>query len=754
MASGQLRIIKVIGVTDDKDIKKMANSLDSVTKSAKKLETGFSSLKNLAYGAAGASIFGFGARELSGIADGMIQLNSKLTIFVGEGEKASRAFKDIAQIANDTKAPINDIATIFTRIAVATQRLNLSTDTQLKLTRLLQQSFRVSGATAEESTASTIQFAQALSFGQLRGQELRSVLSQNAVLANIFGKAIEGSGKDIYKFAEAGGFTTKFVLKALFDNMQDIEDMAQKLAPTFEQTLTLAMNKFTIAVKDLNTEFDLNGKFARGMQWLLDNGNEVAGVILAIASTAIPRLILSVQSLTVTMLANPLGIIVTAAGALIGGLTLLAVKLAGGFKEFMAEIKALPQAIALVALQFTQLVFAVGTLGMTSKEGFLDSTVERMKWSIEAIRQGAKDFEKEMTVFDELKIRSEKATVETPIADPVLSIEKQIGALNARFNAGRMGAASFIKELERLEKLQLKEKLLAGTTSLAKFHEELGKNKVEYFALQMEYGLITIDQFNKKINEFKIQELSRKFAEAKVTLEQYTEQMRKLKIEGMDQESIMTGIAKGTDAYLSSVKSMSEQVGTIVEGAFKGMEDALFNMTKTGALNFKDMAQSILDDITRMAIRMAILKPIAGMMGNMFDFGAPSTGAAISGSASGATMGGGFGADLKLAKGGVLDGPSFFGMGQGKTGVAGEAGPEAVLPLKRSADGVLGVRAAPTTINIINNGNSEVTTQEKTGPDGSKVIDVMIQAKVREGITNGMFDKQMRQSYGISRKGV
>ena len=317
-----------------------------------------------------------------------------------------------------------------------------------------------------------------------------------------------------------------------------------------------------------------------------------------------------------------------------------------------------------------------------------------------------------------------------------------------------MGAASFIKELERLEKLQLKEKLLAGTTSLAKFHEELGKNKVEYFALQMEYGLITIDQFNKKINEFKIQELSRKFAEAKVTLEQYTEQMRKLKIEGMDQESIMTGIAKGTDAYLSSVKSMSEQVGTIVEGAFKGMEDALFNMTKTGALNFKDMAQSILDDITRMAIRMAILKPIAGMMGNMFDFGAPATGAAISGSASGATMGGGFGADLRLAKGGVLDGPSFFGMGQGKTGVAGEAGPEAVLPLKRSADGVLGVRAAPTTINIINNGNNEVTTQEKTGPDGSKVIDVMIQAKVREGITNGMFDRQFKQSYGISRKGV
>ena len=202
MAEGQLRKIIVKAVTDDKDLKRMANSLDSVTKSAKSLEQGFSSLKNLAYGAAGASFLGFGARELTGIADGMTQLNSKLNIFVGEGEKASRAFKEIADIATATRAPIADIATIFTRIATATQRLNLSTDLQLGLTRLLQQSFKISGATAEEATASTIQFAQALSFGQLRGQELRSVLSQNSTLATIFGKAIEGSGKDIYNYRD------------------------------------------------------------------------------------------------------------------------------------------------------------------------------------------------------------------------------------------------------------------------------------------------------------------------------------------------------------------------------------------------------------------------------------------------------------------------------------------------------------------------------------------------------------------------
>jgi lambda family phage tail tape measure protein len=47
---------------------------------------------------------------------------------------------------------------------------------------------------------------------------------------------------------------------------------------------------------------------------------------------------------------------------------------------------------------------------------------------------------------------------------------------------------------------------------------------------------------------------------------------------------------------------------------------------------------------------------------------------------------------MPFASGGVIASPSFFPM-QGGLGVAGEAGPEAILPLTRGADGRLGVRA-------------------------------------------------------------
>jgi lambda family phage tail tape measure protein len=55
------------------------------------------------------------------------------------------------------------------------------------------------------------------------------------------------------------------------------------------------------------------------------------------------------------------------------------------------------------------------------------------------------------------------------------------------------------------------------------------------------------------------------------------------------------------------------------------------------------------------------------------------------------------------AKGGVVRGPTTFPM-RGGTGLMGEAGPEAIMPLSRGADGALGVRAqGGGTVNVTMN---------------------------------------------------
>ena len=54
---------------------------------------------------------------------------------------------------------------------------------------------------------------------------------------------------------------------------------------------------------------------------------------------------------------------------------------------------------------------------------------------------------------------------------------------------------------------------------------------------------------------------------------------------------------------------------------------------------------------------------------------------------------GGIGKVLPFADGGVVSAPSYFPMG-GNIGLMGEAGSEAILPLRRGPDGALGVAAS------------------------------------------------------------
>jgi phage-related minor tail protein len=73
-------------------------------------------------------------------------------------------------------------------------------------------------------------------------------------------------------------------------------------------------------------------------------------------------------------------------------------------------------------------------------------------------------------------------------------------------------------------------------------------------------------------------------------------------------------------------------------------------------------------------------------------------------SGSGAEVAAALGAIKPFAAGGVIGTPTYFPLASGGVGLAGEAGPEAILPLSRGADGRLGVAAAGggagATINV------------------------------------------------------
>lgn len=127
-----------------------------------------------------------------------------------------------------------------------------------------------------------------------------------------------------------------------------------------------------------------------------------------------------------------------------------------------------------------------------------------------------------------------------------------------------------------------------------------------------------------------------------------------------------TGWAVVGDAlarYADDAANWGQGVGTALSGAFRTAEDALAGFVAGGKLDFQGLADSIMADLTRIAIRSAILGPIAGALGGM----------GTSGGLFGGLFGGG-------AEAGMLSGVFHAG------GLVGAPAPQRLVPALAFAD--------------------------------------------------------------------
>lgn len=114
----------------------------------------------------------------------------------------------------------------------------------------------------------------------------------------------------------------------------------------------------------------------------------------------------------------------------------------------------------------------------------------------------------------------------------------------------------------------------------------------------------------------------------------------------------------------------------------------------------------------------------------------------------------------------IVTEPTHFRFAKGGgfgLGLMGEAGPEAIMPLKRAADGSLGVSAeglgggnvAMMMKVIINNYSSEkVEAKESQGEGGERQLEITIGSMINKHISSGKADKSLGSRYGLKAKGV
>lgn len=185
------------------------------------------------------------------------------------------------------------------------------------------------------------------------------------------------------------------------------------------------------------------------------------------------------------------------------------------------------------------------------------------------------------------------------------------------------------------------------------------------------------------------------------------------------------------------IKEIADTIQSSMSSAFMSMVDG----TKSVKDAFRDMARDIIKKLYEVLVVQQLVgswdvkagkgSGIIGFLGGLFK------------SANGNVFSGGSHVNA-YANGGVVGGPTYFPMSGNQTGLMGEAGPEAIMPLKRGANGKLGVQVDGSA-----GGNITVVQHNSFGAGVSRAEIQAMMPKIVETTKAAVLDAKKRGgSYG------
>ncbi|MDM3186950.1 MULTISPECIES: phage tail tape measure protein [Citrobacter] len=327
------------------------------------------------------------------------------------------------------------------------------------------------------------------------------------------------------------------------------------------------------------------------------------------------------------------------------------------------------------------------------------------------------------------------------LAEYISNLQRENANVAASLDADVIGAGLGDKARERMrEQLNTEREFLEKREDLQRRYQSGD------IANQEDY-----DRYN--------QELDKALAERLDKYRSHYDQLDEL--QGNWLAGAQNGLANWVDTSSDYYTQVSDLVGNTLDGLVDNMADALSG----NKADWASWANSVLNELQKVLLRAIMVNTLKsagdsgwfGSLGGMF--GSSVAGAA---SAGGATPSGaytGAASQLKFAKGGVMDSPdlsrfrngvvnspTMFAFAKG-AGLMGEAGPEAIMPLTRTADGNLGVRMVDDTVSSVGGGGAQLqqTIQQhfSISGNGDAALKQAMQEAARQGANDGA--KQARQ---------
>jgi phage-related minor tail protein len=191
----------------------------------------------------------------------------------------------------------------------------------------------------------------------------------------------------------------------------------------------------------------------------------------------------------------------------------------------------------------------------------------------------------------------------------------------------------------------------------------------------------------------------------------------------LDSNDSALGAGNDLAVTLDELSSRTNALG-VSAGSFAGAMTRAFSQAVVGGKQFDDVLKSLALRLSSMAVTQAFRPVASGIVGSL----SSGLGNLFGGTVTAAQLG----AIKPFAAGGVIGTPTYFPLATGGLGLAGEAGPEAIMPLARRPDGSLGVASVGAT------GAANVTVHVATPDLGSfRRSESYLTAQIARAVTRG-----------------
>lgn len=332
----------------------------------------------------GASI----ASALSGVGIARISdewkgVNNQLSAILETQAQVAEAEEEIYRVAQASRSGYEATGELFASIQRGAHLYNLEAKDSIRLTETINKLMSM-GRGGEGAMAALIQFTQAISSGELRGEELRSVMEQSAPLMIAIADAMGTTQDKLLKMGEAGELKVGAILRGLLKQSEEVDARFGKMQWTFAQGWTVSRNMLGEFVSDMDKLYgvsnwliqkimistdrliaSLRGMIQWGQEafswlaWQLGGTEEAVNAVkLSLMALAGPAVLRALRGLTgwVWRAFLPFTLMVAAIGVILLGLDdilawangnqSLFEGLVGPFSEWKDEIEAVQQALS------------------------------------------------------------------------------------------------------------------------------------------------------------------------------------------------------------------------------------------------------------------------------------------------------------------------------------------------------------------------------------------------------------------------